>query len=207
MQVHDSGSCVASIQHSSCDTGGGVDCWIRARIEQWPGNDVDKLNNEVIGQSRWLREHIRPRKTVPRMRIGAFVDGCNNRYNVFVDGWGSSPKEVELTQWKCSGWTAFVYQLLDALQCFPWAVRFSASGFALRSLQLRREVTETTLTYSESAACASHAEIAQPPWRGHASGSQGLTEHNGRLWTNVTVWPQTLPCCLLVDSSFIKFVC
>ena len=80
-QVHDSQSCIASIQYNSFDTGEGVDCWNRTQKEQWPGSDVDKpqvtefwreilkklhdkLKNEVIAKSRWLREHVRPRTTL-----------------------------------------------------------------------------------------------------------------------------------------------
>ena len=119
------------------------------RKEQWPGSDVDKpqvtefwreilkehhdkLKNEVIVWSRWLREHVLPWTTlfhplyhsqfpsqarhVPRMRISAFVDGSNNQYSVFVDDWRCSPKEVNMTQRTYTGWTAFVYQLPDALE-------------------------------------------------------------------------------------------
>ena len=42
MQVHDSQSRTASIQHKSFNTGEGVDCRIRIQKEQWPGSDVDK---------------------------------------------------------------------------------------------------------------------------------------------------------------------
>ena len=92
----------------------------------------DKLKNEVIAKRRWLREHVRPRTTlfhplyhpqgpsqarhVPRMRISAFVDGSNNKYSVFVVDWRCSPNEVNMTQRMYTGWTAFVYQLPDALQ-------------------------------------------------------------------------------------------
>ena len=109
MHVHDSQCCIASIHYNSSDTGEGVDYWIRTQKEQWPGSDGDKpqvtefwreimkehhdkLKNEVIAKSRWLREHVRlrrhchplyhpqgPRQArhVPRMRISAFVDGSN----------------------------------------------------------------------------------------------------------------------------------
>ena len=143
MQVHDSQSCIASIQYNSFDTGEGVDYWIRTQKEQWAGRDVDKLQEteiwrEIVKEhhdklkSRWLREHVRPRTTlfhpfyhpqgpsqakhVPRMRISAFVDGSNNRYSVFVDDWRCSPMEVNVIQRTYTGWTAFVYQLPDALQ-------------------------------------------------------------------------------------------
>ena len=137
MQVHDSQSCIASIQYISFDTGEGVDYWNRTQKAQWPGSDVDKpqitelkehhdkLKNEVIAKSRWLREHVRPRTTlfhplyhsqgpsqprhVPRMR-------SNNKYSVFVDDWRCSPKEVNMTQRTYTGRTAFVYQLPDALE-------------------------------------------------------------------------------------------
>ena len=42
MQVHESQSCIASIQYNSFDTGEGVYHWIRTQKEQWPGSDVDK---------------------------------------------------------------------------------------------------------------------------------------------------------------------
>ena len=44
-------------------------------------------------------------------------------------------------------------------------VRFSVGDFALSSLQSEGGVTKNTVTFNESAACASHAEIAQSPWR------------------------------------------
>ena len=50
------------------------------------------------------------------MRISALVDGSNNKYSVFVDDWRCSPKEVNMTQRTHTGWTAFVYQLPDALE-------------------------------------------------------------------------------------------
>ena len=54
------------------------------------------------------------------MRISAFVDGINNRYSVFVDDWRCSPIEVNMIQRTYTGWTAFVYQLPDALQFLFW---------------------------------------------------------------------------------------
>ena len=71
------------------------------------------------------------------MRISAFVDGSNNRYSVFVDDWRCSPKEVNMTQRTYTGWTAFVYQLLKALQFL--FVRFSVGDFAVHTLQPREE--------------------------------------------------------------------
>ena len=58
----------------------------------------------------------RQARHVPRVRISAFVDGSNKKYSVFVDDWRCSPEEVNMTQRTYTGWTAFVYQLPDALE-------------------------------------------------------------------------------------------
>ena len=76
------------------------------------------------------------------MRISAFVDGNNNRYSVFVDDWQCAPKEVNMTQRTYTGWTAFVYQLLDALQFLFLIVQFSVGDFAVHSLQPREGYRE-----------------------------------------------------------------
>ena len=122
MQVHDSQSCIASIQYNSFDTGEGVDYWIRTQKELWPGSDVDKPQvTEVRPRTTLFHPLYHSQgpslaRHVPRMRISAFVDGSNNKYSVFVDDWRCSPKEVNMTQRTYTGWTAFVYQLPDALE-------------------------------------------------------------------------------------------
>ena len=155
-------SCVATMQNNSFDIGEGVHDWIRTQKEQWLGSDVDKphvterwhdtvkehhekLKNEVVARSRWLREHVRPRTTqflpsnhtrgpsqarhVPRMSISAFVDGSSNRDSVFVDDWRWSPKEVHMAQRKCTKLTAFVNQLRHPLQCISYSYDFLWATF------------------------------------------------------------------------------
>ena len=127
---------------------GDLDYWVSTQKEKWPGSDMDKvpvestwkslskndhdrLREEVLKSSRWLRDHHKERsslfhplglpqgpsqaKHVPRVRISSFVDEQKGLYDVLVDNWRESSRRTSTTSAR-RGWTAFVYQLPDVIK-------------------------------------------------------------------------------------------
>ena len=187
MQVRDTQCCIASMQYKSFGTGEGVDYWIRTQKEQWPGSDVDKpqvtefwretmkehhdkLKNEVIANSSWLREHVRPRTTLfhplylPHGPSQArHVQRMNE--NQRTRGWKQQQvqcvrRRLAVLAQRGEYDSANVHRMDGVCATASWrspvpllVVRFSVGDFALLSLQPKgggREggVTENTVTFN-----------------------------------------------------------